>query len=120
MRMIVLAFALVAATKVWTQDRMYRSVMSDALVQAYRERAQQVCLKDTVKPAKSTALPWTASATAEIVIGSPNAAVALWDYNNPMWDVRYRHPHLVLTAIGNAKMSCAYDLAVGVATLSQR
>ena len=32
--------------------------------------------------------------------GSKMASVMLWDFSNPMWDVRYRHPHLVLTTTG--------------------
>ena len=45
MRIIVIGFAILACIKVWTQDRMYRAIMSDALVQAYRERAH--ALHDT-------------------------------------------------------------------------
>ena len=43
MRMVVIGLVLLAGLKVWTQDRTYRSVMGDALVEAYRERAIEVC-----------------------------------------------------------------------------
>jgi hypothetical protein len=113
MRFLVLAFGCLACFKVWTQDRLVRAAMGDALIQAYRERAQQVCARETSK----TGLPaqWPASSTAEITIGSQIAGVMLWDFDNPLWDVRYRHPHLVLTAAGPRKLRCSYDLNAGVA-----
>ena len=124
-RFLVLGFGLLACVKVWTQDRMVRAAMGEALIQAYRERAQQVCGQETAKaePVKrelvkgtaATANPWLTSTADEITIGSKLTSVMLWDYKNPMWDVRYKHPHLVLTAHGNHKMRCSYDLAVGVA-----
>ncbi len=120
MRIIVLGFAVLACLKVWTQDRLYRTVMSDVLIQAYRERAQQVCQKEVTKPAKSPSTSWAAVPAAEIVIGNPHASVAIWDVDNPLWDVRYRHPHIVLTAAGNAKTTCAYDLVVGLVSFSTR
>lgn len=113
MRVIVIAFGCLAAFKVWTQDRMVRAAMSEALIQAYRERAQQVCARESSKT--GTAAPATWAAAPEISIGSRVASVMVWDYDNPMWGVRYRHPHLVLTASGPRKLRCSYDLAVGVA-----
>lgn len=114
MRFIVLAFGCLAAFKVWTQDRLVREAMSDALIQAYRERAQQVCSRESAKFGTSAPGSWATSGT-EVTIGSNVANIMLWDYENPMWDVRYRHPHLVLTAAGPRKLRCSYDLAVGVA-----
>jgi hypothetical protein len=124
MRFLVLGFGLLACVKVWTQDRMVRAAMGEALIQAYREKAQQVCGQESLKadPVKREGLkggagsnPWATSTADEITIGSKLTSVMLWDYNNPMWDVRYRHPHLVLTTHGNRKLRCSYDLAVGVA-----
>jgi hypothetical protein len=119
MRKIVMIFAALAALKVWFQDRFYRSVMQDALVQAYRERAAVVCQKEAQKPGKTGAGQlWPATAAAEVSIGSPAGNVALWDFDNPLWDVRYRHPHLVLTAPGIGAKRCAYDLSVGIASFT--
>ena len=121
MRKFVMMFAALAAMKVWTQDRFYRATMQDALVQAYRERAATQCQKEAQKPGKGTASQlWPASSAAEVVIGSPAASVALWDFDNPLWETRYRHPHLVLTAPGGTKTRCAYDLTVGLASFSER
>jgi hypothetical protein len=103
-----------------------RAAMSEALIHAYRERAQQVCGLESAKTdlvrrtaAKGSSAgnenPWATSTADEVTIGSKLTSVMLWDYKNPMWDVRYRHPHLVLTAHGARKMRCSYDLSVGVA-----
>ena len=115
MRFIVLAFGFLACFKVWTQDRLVRGAMSDALIQAYRERAQQVCGRESAKFGMAASSPWSTAGAAEVTIGSDIASVMLWDYDNPLWDVRYRHPHLVLMASGPRKLRCSYDLAVGVA-----
>jgi hypothetical protein len=123
MRMIVLGFAIVAGMKVYTQDRLYRAAMGEALVQAYRERAQQVCIKELARSSRSIppAGTWAAgSATAEVVIGNPNASVAIWDFDNPLWEVRFHHPHLILSGPGSPGVTCAYDLKVGFASLSGR
>lgn len=121
MRKVVMVFAAAAAAKVWTQDRFYRSVMQDALVQAYRERAAQLCQKESQKPGKATlSSAWLSGSTAEVTIGAPGMDVAVWDLENPLWDVRFRHPHLVLTASGGTKTRCTYDLAVGLVNVSAR
>ena len=117
MRSIVIGFAILACIKVWTQDRMYRAIMSDALIQAYRERAQQMCVKESAKVAKLSAVAWP-SAAAEITIGSKAANVSLWDYENPKWDVRYRHPNLVLTSSSHHMLQCNFDIVAGIAAIS--
>lgn len=120
MRKALIIFAGLAAFKVWAQDRFYRSAMQDALMTAYRERAQQVCIKEAQKPGKAVAAAnWPASASAEVTIGTSSLSVALWDFDNPLWDVRFRHPHLVLTSSGSPGARCAFDMVAGLATLSQ-
>ena len=121
MRKIVMLVAALTATKVWTQDRFYRSVMQDALVSAYRERATSVCQKMGQKSGVVKIVQtWPEGMQAEVMIGSPLTNVALWDFENPLWDVRYRHPHLVLSAAGGGKPRCSYDMAAGLATISER
>ena len=117
MRIIVISFALLTCVKVWTQDRFYRAIMSDALIQAYSERAQQVCSKEFAKTTKAPSPLWSAAA-AEITIGTKTAGVALWDYDNPLWDVRYRHPHLVLTNATPHKLQCNFDILAGIAAVT--
>lgn len=123
MRILVVIIALLAGIKVWTQDHAYRTAMSDALIAAYRERAVQTCHRltakpETVKAARLAPNPWTASHAATVVIGNASASVALWDIDNPLWNVRYRHPQLVLTGSGPLAAACSYDVVAGVARVS--
>lgn len=119
MRTVLMLIAALAALKIWTQDRLYRTVMDDAVVQAYRDRAVQLCQKESQKAGKATSPAlWSTNAGTEIVIGSRTANVALWDLDNPLWDVRFRHPHLVLTASGAGKGHCSIDLIAGLASVS--
>ncbi|MEQ1672821.1 MAG: hypothetical protein ABL893_18365, partial [Hyphomicrobium sp.] len=71
--------------------------------------------REAAKPAAASVALWSSAEVAEITIGAKVADVMLWDYNNPLWDVRYRHPHLVLTASGARSLKCSYDLRAGVA-----
>ncbi len=119
MRMIVITFAILAGLKVWTQDRFVRAALSDALVQVHSERAQLMCQKEAAKPGKPVT-QWPASVPAEVTIGNADTDVALWDYDNPLWDVRYRHPHLVLTANGAGSTRCTYDVVAGLVRIRTR
>lgn len=119
MRLVVIALALLAGLKVWTQDRLVRDVMGEAIVQAYRARAEQTCQKQAGPLAQKRA-PGPFKADVEVVIGNPNVDVALWDIDSPLWNVRYRHPHLVLSSEGDARLNCAYDVVAGLASLSGR
>jgi hypothetical protein len=120
MRMVVIGLVLLAGVKVWTQDRTYRSVMGDALVEAYRERAVEVCRKTAAKRPAAAAYPdasgaWGAGSEAHVIIGNPDLEVAIWDTENPLWAERFRNPHLILTG---GRAHCAYDVRGGTATLS--
>lgn len=115
MRFIVITFALLAGLKVWTQDRYYRAALSDALIEAYRERAQVVCGQASAKHGATGREVWTKPATTEVTVGGKVATVMLWDTENPLWGVRYRNPHLVLTSDGPHRLTCSYDMTAGVA-----
>jgi hypothetical protein len=123
MRFVVIILVLLATLKVWTQDRVYRSVMDEALVDAYRERAIEVCRKQTAKTVPVASVQtisdlWSTSSAAEVTLGDSDVNVAIWDTQNPLWPQRFRNPHLVLTGTGESSAHCAYDLHAGVATLS--
>jgi hypothetical protein len=125
MRMVVIGLVLLAGLKVWTQDRLYRSVMGEALIEAYRERAIEVCRKQSTKTVRVATAGgvtglWGSGSEAEIIIGNPDLDIAIWDTQNPLWGERYQHPNLVLTGAGETPAHCAYDLRDGIATLSAR
>lgn len=116
MRTLLIIVAILAGVKVWTQDRLYRSIMGDALVEAYRDRAATTCQKEAARAGRQGAGVWNASADAEVTIGNSSTDVAMWDYQNPLWDVRFRHPHVMLTPPGT-KTRCAFDVAAGIASI---
>ncbi len=120
MRLLLLAIALLAGAKVFTQDRVYRSVTGEVIAAAYRDRAAQTCHKVPSRAQKAATNPWGSAASAEVTIGDRGANVAMWDFDNPLWDVRFRHPHLVLTTGSGEPMSCFYDLTVGFASVRPR
>src|SRR6185437_9301346 len=77
MRIVLIILVTLATLKVWTQDRTYRTVMGEALVEAYRARAIEVCRKQTAKKAPVASAAkiaglWNANSEAEIAIGDPD------------------------------------------------
>lgn len=117
LRMIVVIVAGITGVKVWAQDRYHRAIYHEALLDAYQERARLSCLK--AMNATAGAATGLRLADAAVVIGSPDTRVALWDYDNPLWDVRYRHPHIVLSATRPGERRCAFDIVAGLASLEQ-
>jgi hypothetical protein len=123
MRTILLGLVFLAGVKVWFQDHAYRTAMGEAVVEAYRERAIEVCRKNATKRVAGSrddgAGVWRSASAAEAVIGNPDIDVAIWDTQNPLWSQRFRDPHLILTAsTGASSTRCAYDVREGGATVS--
>ncbi|MBA2126602.1 hypothetical protein DLM45_10275 [Hyphomicrobium methylovorum] len=120
MRIIVIMLALLACFKVWSQDRTYRSVMGEALANAYSERALEACRKASAprtQNARITAAAWGRETGIETTLGNADVDVAIWDTQNPLWSRRFRDPYLVLTS-ATAGTRCAYDVTGNTATLS--
>lgn len=116
LRTMLLLAAAMAGAKVWASDRFHRAVYSEAIIAAYGEKARATCQREVVRqaPAAYASLKLTPSG---VVIGSPHVRVAFWDVDNPLWDVRYRHPHVMLTAEPLTDLSCAFDVTVGLASV---
>jgi len=121
MRTVLFGLILLAVGKVWFQDHTYRTAMSDAVVEAYRDRAVEVCRLSASRRATASrdvaATIWGPASKAEAVIGNPDIRVAIWDTENPLWSQRFRDIQLVLTST-NGGTRCAYDVRHGAATLS--
>lgn len=121
MRMVVIGLIVLAGLKVWTHDRVYRSTMTEALIDAYRQRAVEVCRKQSEsagRDAIAATTLWGTGSKAEVLIGNPEVNVAMWDTRNPRWGERFQHPNLILTGAGESRARCTYDLRDGVATVS--
>lgn len=123
MRFVVIALALLAALKVWTSERMYRSATEEALLAAYRDRATAACQKDAAREfsgpaATATAALWARPAEVTLVIGKPRLDIAIWDVDNPRWAQRYKHPFLVVRPSDRMTSAvCAYDVLAGLAEI---
>jgi hypothetical protein len=119
-RTILLGLAMLAVAKIWYQDHTYRTAMADAIVEAYRDRALEVCRRNTVKRVGGArdlaASTWNVTSTAETVIGNPELSVAIWDTQNALWNQRFRDLHIVLTSAAGER--CSYDVRQGAATMT--
>lgn len=117
LRMIVVMIAGVTGLKVWAQDRYHRAIFHEALIEAYQEKAEATCQREIARTSRTKFAPRLAG--PEVVIGSPDAQVAVWDFDNPLWEVRYRHPHILLKAEPLGEVRCAFDLVAGLASLER-
>lgn len=123
MRVVVVILALLAAAKVWTQDRMYREAAGEALLAAYKVHAQAACRArpQTDKrgmPLTAGNVDWGKAGTAEVLIGNPRISVPIWQFDHPQWDQRYKHPVVRLT-VGDSlsRLACDYDVMAGSAEI---
>lgn len=121
MRVLVLALAVLAGAKIWTQERLYKEGASDALIRAYRERAMAACQSQEPANAQAASAPlWTRPTSVALVIGRKSADVNIWEFDHALWPARFKHPHVVLTAKGGARHPvCEYDVIEGRAYLTQ-
>lgn len=115
LRTILFIAATLAGAKVWASDRYHRAIYSDALIAAYGDKARTICQKEIGRVAR-TYSNVKLSATS-VVIGSPSVKVAMWDMDNPLWEVRYKHPHVMLSAEPFAGLRCAFDVTAGLASI---
>ncbi len=124
MRAVLIVLALLAAAKVWTQDRLFREASGEALLAAYQQHAIAACR--TRPPTDARGMPvvvgtvdWSKPESAEILIGNPEISVPFWQVDNPLWAARYKSAFVRLT-IGDrlSRLACDYDVAAGSAKIS--
>jgi hypothetical protein len=118
LRTLVVTLAVLAGAKIFAQDRLYREGAEDALIRAYSERAKAACQSQAL-PGPSSPL-WTRPASVDLAIGRSSADVHIWQLYDAQWPVRFKHPHVVLTAPGGgAAPVCEYDVIEGRAYVSR-
>jgi hypothetical protein len=124
MRAFIIFLAILAGLKVWTQDRMYRNAAGEALLAAYQSKAMAAC--QSLPPTDARGMPlsagsvdWTRSETAEVIIGNPNVSVYVWQVDDALWNVRYKHP-IVRLRMGDrlTRLTCDYDVTAQSATVT--
>ena len=121
LRTLVIMLAVLAGAKIWAQDLLFREGAEDALLRAYRDRAIAACQSEPIAQRAGADGPlWTRPAAVDLVIGRSSANVRIWEVNDDLWPVRYRHPHVVLTlAGGKPAPTCEYDVIEGRAYVTQ-
>ena len=98
-----------------------RGATRDAIVGAYKGHAAEACQKD----ARSHSFglgpqAWADPKSIRLVIGKSSLDVYPWQVDNPMWNARYRHPYLFLTASQRSgTVSCEYDIINAAASVSR-
>jgi hypothetical protein len=130
---------VLAVSKVWTQERLYRDGAREALLLAYRDHAIAACqmsapdahasraadpigrLSDRAASVSTATLPlWTKPSSVSLSIGRASAPVSIWAINNELWPARFKHPHVVLTARERLPYQvCEYDVLEGRAYVTQ-
>lgn len=120
MRSVVVALAVLAAAKVWTQDHIYRSATEEALLHAYRAKAVDTCQKAPVPDSVATrtdssrralSQAWSRPSSLRLVIGNSDIAVNVWEVDNADWAARFKSTHIVLEAGEPTPFArCRYDV----------
>lgn len=129
MRFVVLVLAALAAGKVWTQDRIFRSAAEDALLAAYRAKAIDTCRKASAASNATTgpeqanlrqiAQSFAQPTSARLEIGNPEIDVNLWDVDHAAWAMRFKYPYIVLDAGTPAPIArCSYDVTLDKANIT--
>lgn len=119
LRALVVVLAVLAAAKLWTQNRLFHDGASDALLLAYGERAMAACQSQDMPRAVGGAPLWTRPASVDLAIGRSGVDVQIWQLANDRWPARFKHPHVVLTLAGTPAPVCEYDVIEGRAYLAQ-
>jgi len=122
MRIIVVILAALAGLKIYTQDQIYRTATTEALIKAYRESAITACRNSpTATPTAAFAQLWSSASQIELRIGRDDVDVSLWQFEDDRWRSTYKQPYLVLTpAQPGANVACTYDITAGAARISSR
>jgi hypothetical protein len=121
MRLIVVTLAALALAKIYIQDQIYRTAISDALIAAYESRAILACQSDRLNQSQGTAsVLWTDPSAIDVEIGRPDLGIRIWDTNHALWEAAYTRPYLVLLpADANAHLKCTYDITAGAANVAR-
>ncbi len=123
MRAVVIILALLVAAKVWAQDKLHREAANEALLAAYKLRAEAACAARPQTDARGMpvavgSVDWNTAETAEILLGNPRLSVPVWQFEHPLWDARYKNPVVRLT-VGDrySRLACDYDVMTGKSEL---
>lgn len=127
-RIAVIALALLAGAKVWTQDQIYRSATEDALIAAYRAKAIETCrnsgppkglANSSEAVRRKLASAFATPADTHLEIGNPDIDVSIWQVDHTAWPMRYKYPYIVLeTDKTSTPARCSYDIKLDRASIT--
>lgn len=111
-RAIVVILAVMACIKLGTHVYFYKTATNDIIIESYRTRAIAACTRNGQHgPLKVPSKAWRYPKRVELTIGKRDLDVYLWQIHHRLWDARYRHPYLVITADAHtAHIYCEYDI----------
>jgi len=119
LRMAIVVLALLVGLKLWAHEHFYRQATTDALLNAYLDRASRACRRHLLESASQTAAASAARDVvpiAKVVIGDDTLDVAFWNVGHPHWAARYKTAFLHLTAgTGGSDAVCRFDTLTGEA-----
>ncbi len=123
MKALVVALAILAGMKMWTQQTLFRAASEQALLKAYGSEAISMCEKTTAKdgdhiPNLRKTIDWTNPWSAKLVIGDQTVDVALWQVDHKDWDQRFKTPYIHLKTGATSKPHvCVFNVMTGRASI---
>lgn len=128
MRSVVVALALLAGAKIYTQDQIYRSATEDALIHAYRAKAVEMCQRATTTETAATpndtarrtlSQAWAKPSSLRLIIGNSDVDVRIWEIDHAAWAMRFKFPYLVMEAGEPSPFArCRYDVMLDRASVT--
>ena len=127
-RSVVVALALLAGAKVYTQDQISRSATEDALIHAYRAKAVDMCQRASTAEIAATPTEaarrtlnqaWVKPTSLRLVIGNNDVDVRIWEIDHAAWAMRFKFPYLVMEAGEPTPFArCRYDVMLDRASIN--
>jgi len=121
LRVIVAVLAVMACAKLFSHAYFYREATRQIIISTFRDAALDACAANgAVGPLRIPRQAWRDPADIALLIGNRDIDVYLWQINHRLWEARYKHPYLVVTAQANtAHIFCEYDVVRGFASVQR-
>lgn len=125
MRALVIALAILAGTKIWAHQELYRAASEQALLKAYTQQAVLACKRNSRLSLAQLAdggrvTDWSQYDLAQVVMGNKSLNVSLWQVDHEHWDQRYKTPFIHLNVGGGShRHVCIYNVMTGTTALSR-
>lgn len=125
LKVLIIALAILAGVKVWTQHTLFRAASEQALLKAYGSKAIATCQKASAAgtdliPNLRPRVDWSKAHSVKVVMGDKTLDVALWQVDHKNWDRRFKTPYIHLKTDRVSKPEvCIFNVMTGAASLSR-